>query len=318
MGYLYAAYSNDGICWTANQTAIRYGGPSAPCIGVFANSVPVETVTALDDGSNIQLIGMEGDIVLLSDESQMDDTQTSIGFASPLYPSIVNLYGGTSHIANNGVYAPTGLTPPCCPMNHTYSWRFQSTNYFFNLQAAYDQASGDLYIGRAYTYPFDRGVIDPTTDPYQGDGWTPLFWQGEKGELFDSATGRTVKVSGCGQSKLALPNRIQLYKMHIGSLANFAALGNQSTAWTFLADLGNASGYTNAFTWPSSTPLTYWQTNAGRDYASVSFQRDGQGNLIRNADGSAKFFAGDTVMLSKSNGQCLVTGLERESLLAVP
>jgi hypothetical protein len=105
--------------------------------------------------------------------------------------------------------------------------------------------------------------------------------------------------------------------MHIGSLSNFAMVGYSSSQWTFLEDLGNASGYTNAIS-VSYTPLGYNQTNAGRDYASVSFIRDGQGNLIRFEDGSAKLLAGDTFELSKSNGPCQVTGLERETLLTVP
>jgi hypothetical protein len=107
--------------------------------------------------------------------------------------------------------------------------------------------------------------------------------------------------------------------MHIGALTvtSFSALSNINNHWTFLADLGNASGYSNSITGASTTPLTYGQSNAARDYEAVSLLRDGQGNVVRD-NGVARYFAGDTFELSKSNGPCRVTGLERETVLAVP
>lgn len=320
MGYLYVGYSNDGICWTAKQLASDLAGPTAPCIGAF-NTVPSEAVTAFDDGSgDVKLIIMKGDIEFLADADHMYDTHAVIAYAPPTSPSSIYFYE-SSGVSNTGIYSPTGLYPPCCfdPDHSSYSDRFTSYSYLMNTHAAYDPSTGDLYMGRAYAYPFDRGAKS-AGDPLQGDGWVPQYWQGAEGYLFDSSLGRSVQVSGCHQGKLVLPNRIQLYRMHIGPLSNFAAVGNTSYPWILLTDLGNASGYsyTNSVSSGSTTPLTYWQTNAGRDYAAVSFLRDGQGNLVRKADGTATYFAGDTFELSKSSGPCQVTGLERETIFQVP
>lgn len=308
-GYLQVAFSNDGICWTTPQLATRLGGPMSQCLGI-SNSVPVEQVTAIDDGYEIQLIGVDGGISYLTNHENMDDTAV-IGYSLVANPSNVNLYDA-SKVVNTGVYSPYTLYPT---WYNSYSNRFQPYLYFMNLQAAYDPSTGDLYMGRAYPYPFDRG---PASEYDNNNPWlVPQGGQGEATMMTDSSTGRLVQVGGCNLSPATLPNRIQLYKMHIGSITNFAALGNASYQWTLIADLGNASGYSNAITPASTTPLTYLQTNAGRDYGAVSFLRDGQGNLIRD-NGVASFFGSDTFELSKSSGPCLVTGLERQTVLTVP
>jgi hypothetical protein len=311
LGYMYVAFSNDGICWTANQLATRLGGPFAACIGA-SNTVPVEAVTAFDDGIGVKLIGMEGDILLLSDGQNMDQTQTYIGGASYLNPSNVGLYSAPM-VVNSGIYSPVGVFEPYPYYLYSYAWRYEPYLYFMNMQGAYDPATGDLYVGRAYPYPFDRGQTNGSDYLYFA---TPKWWQTQDVFMTDPATGRSVLVGGCKVSPGTLPNRIQLYKMHIGSMSNFGALGVAGNYWTLLSDLGNASGYLNDFA--AMTPLTYGQANAGRDYASVSFLRNGQGNLVRGDDGNATVFAGDTFELSKSNGPCQVTGLERETALQVP
>ena len=311
-GYMYVAFSNDGICWTSSQLATRLGGPFAPCIGA-SNTVPIEAMTAFDTGSQIAMIGVEGDIIDLSNRDNMSQTMTAIGSASYASPGYISLYD-QSMVVNTGVLLPTNLFLG----RYSYEERFEPYAYFFNLQGAYDASSGDLYLARAYAYPFDRGSKDSSDNP-QSPNIVPQGWQGEAVMMFDPATGRTVKVGGCNPSPWTLPNRIQLYKMHIGSLSCcFAMLGTFNSHWTFVADIGNASGYSNWVTGATTTPLAWsGQTNSGRDYASVSFIRDGEGNLMRD-NGIASFLAGDTVELSKSNGPCQVTGLERETLLAVP
>jgi hypothetical protein len=118
---------------------------------------------------------------------------------------------------------------------------------------------------------------------------------------------------------VTLPNRSQIYKMHLGSLANM----NQVTTgtWTLLADIGNATGYTNQangfFGCCQQTPLAPSQSNAGRDWGAISFLRDGAGNLTLSGT-SVPYLAADTFKLSKSQGPCYVTGLETETYRLLP
>jgi hypothetical protein len=309
-GYLQVVFSNDGICWTTPQWVTRLGGPMSTCLGM-SNTVPVEWITAFDDGTDIKLIGVEGSIAYLLDYQHMDDTAV-IGYSPATSPSNLYLYE-SSAVVNTGVSSPYTLVPS---WYYSYTNRFQPYNYFMNVQAAFDPSTGDLYLGRAYPYPFDRG---PASDMDRESELVPEGGQAAAVMMYDSATGRTVQVGGCNYAPATLPNRIQLYKMHIGSMSNFGALASSGSSWALLADLGNASGYSNIVsgTYVSTTPLTYTQTNAGRDYGSATFIRDGHGNLVRES-GVASYFGGDTFELSKSNGPCRVTGLERETLLTVP
>jgi hypothetical protein len=164
--------------------------------------------------------------------------------------------------------------------------------------------------GRGYPYPFAR-----YWDEF-GEN-TPAYSQTVKTELV-GPHGPSPVVE-CAPAPATFPNRIQIYRMNIGSLDFITNITNPNLSWTRVLDSGGPLGY--AFnSWPggppqsSQTPLVAGQTNDGRDWASVSFLRDRSGNLIRSGN-TGYFFAGDNFKLSKgSNAPCRITGTETNTL----
>jgi hypothetical protein len=109
IGFLYVSFSNNGTCWTPLRQATRAGGPSLPCLPGAANTVPVETVSAIDSGMQIYLMGIEGDTTPLLDPAQMNRTQTYIGTATYTNPDVLNLIG-SAEVSANGIVSPSGVT----------------------------------------------------------------------------------------------------------------------------------------------------------------------------------------------------------------
>jgi hypothetical protein len=294
-GFLYYAFSDDGICWTPHRPATRTGGPSFPCSSL-TNSVPIEQVTAIDAGDRIWLVGAEGDIQnQLIYAQNMNRTMTSLGWVSVSDPGSINLHT-TPELTNSGVYLPS--TGP----SSVHPDRYKPYAYFFNLQMAWDSTTGYLYIGRAYPYPFDRGFWDLSDAPY--DANTPTYYE---------------VANGCAGPPGTFPNRVQIYKMYLGSLANMGLI--TTGTWTLVNDTGGPLGY--AFnTWPggpgTQTPLVTNQTSVGRDHGAVSFLRNGAGNLVRSGT-TAYWFGADTFKLAKGgNVPCRVTGNERVITRTLP
>jgi hypothetical protein len=312
-GFLYYAYSDDGICWTTPRAATRTGGPSFACHSI-TNSVPILQMAALDKGTtsanSLVLVGMEGNLAELVPGDQyaraeaMARTQTILGTASRLNPGHVSVVG---ELSNGGMFLPRG--GPVIP-GDTWPDRYEPYAYHTNMQIAFDPPSGNFYIGRGYPYPYGRYW------DFFGDN-TPTNSQKVKTELM-GPHGLSPVVE-CAGSPATFPNRIQVYRMNIGSLDFVSNITNPSLNWTKVLDSGGALGY--AFnSWPggpvqsAQTPLVTGQTNDGRDWASVSFLRDRSGNLIRSGT-TGYFFAGDTFKLSKgSNAPCRITGLETNTL----
>jgi hypothetical protein len=331
-GFLAISFSDDGICWTPPRIAHRGGGPSFPCLPGETNTIPIEQITAIDSGGDlIWLVGVEGNIDELAPPMEevdgcetcytyrrlqnMERTQTYLGVALPANPGTIYLNQPYPELTKHGIYLPhTG------PYNTTHGSRYQPYPYFINLQVAYDATSGDFYIGRGYPYPYDRGSAvgvgwtDPPNYPNtpHASQLTSVFLNGPFGSTM---------VEGCRGAPYTLPNRIQVYKMHIGPLSNIGQITNPNSQWTLVTDLGGPLGY--AFHWwpyggTNGTPLVYGQTNAGRDYGAVSFIRDGAGNLVRYGT-TAYAFAGDTFMSVKGGAErCKVTGTERITAFTLP
>ncbi|HEV7240924.1 MAG TPA: hypothetical protein VGQ36_16920 [Thermoanaerobaculia bacterium] len=312
-GFMYYAFSDDGICWTTPRAGTRSGGPSFSCHPI-TNSVPILQMAALDRGTTLTntltLVGMEGNLAELVPGDQylraaaMDRTQTILGHASRLNPGSVSVDG---ELSDRGIFQPRG--GPVIP-GDTWPDRYEPYAYFTNFQIAYDAPSGNFYIGRGYPYPYARYW------DYYGST-TPTFSQTNKTELV-GPHGPSPVVE-CAGAPATFPNRIQIYRMNIGSLDNVTNITNPSLSWTKVLDSGGPFGF--AFnTWPggppptAQTPLVAGMTNEGRDWASVSFLRDRTGNLIRSGS-TGYFFAGDTFKLSKgSNAPCRITGTETNTL----
>lgn len=330
-GFLYISFSDDGICWTPPRAAHRNGGPSFPCLPGETSIIPVEQISAIDAGGDlIFLVGVEGNINELAppvDEtsgcdtcytyrrySNMARTLTFLGVAYPWAPGNVFL-SYPPELTASGMFLPqTG------PFNNNHGDRYRPYAYFMNLQVAYDATRGDLYIGRGYPYPYDRGSAEAVgwyDPPYSNN--TPRSNQTSFVYL-NGPYGSTL-VEGCYAAPYTPPNRIQIYKMHIGAITNIGQITNPYSPWTLILDSGGSLGY--AFNWwqggpVTQTPIFSPQMDGGRDYGAVSFIRDGAGNLVRYGT-TAYALLGDTFMSQKGGSTpCRVTGTERITAITLP
>lgn len=318
-GFLYVAFSNDGVCWTEGREVHRAGGPSFPCYPGHVNTVPIEQMQAIDGGDRLWLIGVEGDINALVPPADatfnrwnaMNRTQTYIGWASYTNPDVVNLIS-TPELTANGMFRPvTG------PANPSHPDRYSPYNYFMNLAIGFDAASGYFYIGRGYPYAYDRGskalagtgVYDPPST-YN----VPTAAQEQDVQLYGPNGWSSVE--GCLGAPYTLPNRIQIYRMYIGSLANMAQLATGT--WQLVADMGGQYGFSFKSGWGNTLRVT-GQSNVGHDFGAVSFIRDRNGNLVRDGYGYVQIFGAHTFKQVKSwSSPCRITGFEREVLLTIP
>jgi hypothetical protein len=302
LGFATVQYSSDGVHWY-DETPLRHpGGPSAVCAPELGSDlVQVEALDAVDDGQGtIWLIGQDGDVAMLSNELNMDQTHAAWGTSSYASTTQVAINQWTCDITNAGIFVPT-LPGSWATRNKTYA-------YFMNMAMAWDAPNGDLYWSRGYPYPFDRrpdyGATVPSPEyTVERNALNPVWWISQL-------------VEGCAGSPVIYPNRHQIYKMHLGSLSNFSLL--HTGTWTLVADRGNYAGYQQSAVPPyGPASLTPGQTAGTRDAGAASFLRDQSGNLVRTG-GSAYVFGASTLMETLSVGPCRVTGNERIVAEAVP
>jgi len=297
-GFAMVQYSADGRNWYSSMPLHHAGGPSAPCAPELgSNLVQVEALDAVDDGQGtIRLIGMEGNVSTLLDPNNMDQTFASWGTSGYATSSDVTIDASLSPVTNSGIFSPT---PPGAGS------RFRTYSYFFNMAMAWDPVNGDLYWTRGYPYPFDRhfelGSLVPSPSV------TTQQW------VMNSYWGGTQLVDGCAGSPATYPNRYQIYRMHLGTLSNFAQL--HTGTWTLLADRGFSNGYLQDAVEPRAAQLVPGQTHGTRDEGAASFLRDGQGNLVPTT-GIGTVFGASTLMSqlsarSNTDGPCHVLGDER-------
>ncbi len=129
-----------------------------------------------------------------------------------------------------------------------------SHRYFINLATAFEPSTGTFWISRAYPYPYDAlGSADfPCNSACLRGVWTP-------------------------------PNRVQVFSMNIGSLANSPLLLYGS--WTLVKDLGASSGYSIPERGCSGggacvpMPIIAPQESIGMVVESVNFRRNADGGL---------------------------------------
>lgn len=304
-GFVHVSFSNDGVCWTDSRVVHRPGGPTFPCFPGQTEIVPVEQFQAIDGGDRMWLVGVEGNIDELVPPpdatyrhwTAMDRTQTAMGWASYYDPTTIYLVEPIELTAN-GMFLPvTG------PWNYSQMTRYAPYAYFINLAIGFDAQSGYFYIGRAYPYPYDRGSM---TLAGTGISDPPTFYNVPTWEQDES----------CLPAPYTLPNRIQIYRMYIGSLFNISQLGTGT--WEFIGDYGGFQGYGFKTGWSGPTYLVYNQNNIGHDFGAISFLRDRNGNLVRDSAGYVQVFGAHTLREVKSIGPCVTTGFEREVLFRVP
>lgn len=294
--FLMVAFSNDGINWTPPKYAdYPTGTPQHDCGTDSFWAISVEAAGAVYDGSSkIYVVAVEGNVEMLVQRNLMSSTQTYVGSADRSDPRRITIIG---QLTNNGMFNPK-------PSGQTND-RFESYQYFLNLGVAYDEPTGTLYIGRSYPYPYDRGWNGNSNDGPAGD----------PNSIWRDITSCGTQLSTCGSGRAMLTNRIQVYKMHIGSLSNIGSIttSNYYAGWQLVTDTGRQSGYMNTLlnSWTCQvTPLIAGQANNGHDYASTSFGRDGRGRLL-SVGNQGWLLAGDSFKLSRSQGACVTTGDEK-------
>jgi hypothetical protein len=254
-GFFYLAFSNTGTSWVGPRKASYTGMPYFPCAGTTA--IPVENVGAVYDYSSGMLwyVGVEGNIAELGDATQMDDTLTTLGWVSSTSPTSVNIVG---MVSNSGLFQPIMAGAGSNTDYKAYA-------YFINLGFTY--YNGYVYLGRAYPYPFTR---------LAGSELTPC------GDPNDS----------CLEAPYTLPNRLQLYRMYVGSMAN---IGNITTGtWSLRFDAGHGNGLWNSLDGSCDpTPLVSGQENWSTDYGYFSFYKNPDGTWYK-ASGTGYILSGDT------------------------
>ena len=315
-GFIYLSFSNNGFCWTPPRQAVRPGGPAFSCAGI-TNSVPVEAMSAIDAGSTIYLVGVDGDIVnqlappvtVLDPDgnprryNNMNRTKSALGTASPNDPAAISVLG---EITANGMFVPT-----YGPSNPSNPQRYKSYTYLIDMDIAWDPTTGNFYVGRAYPYAYDRGSLGTNDPPTTNNSPlnAQLVWTTLNGPQGPSP------VEGCADSPGPFPNRIQIYRMNIVSLANIMQL--TTGTWTLLADVGGSEGYRFDTSPSTQTPLQQDMTNIGLDLGAVSFLRNRRGELVRYGQ-TSYYFAAELFKKKKSVGPCQIMGTEREWLRVVP
>jgi hypothetical protein len=318
-GFVYYSLSNNGYCWTVPRAAVRPGGPTFNCQSVLTNSVPVEAMSAVDNGSTIYLLGLDGDItnqlappVTIIDPNgqprrynNMNTTKTALGSASVNDPGLITVLGS---VTANGMFLPK--YGPANPANPD---RYKAHAYFIDMDAAWDPTTGNFYVSRAYPYPYDRGSLVPNgvNDPPAANN-SPLRSQ-LSGYSLTGPQGPS-PVESCIDSPGTLPNRLQIYRMNIGSLANIMQL--TTGTWTLVSDVGGSQGY-QFDSVMGATPLLTGMTNISLDLGAAPFLRNKRGELVRYGT-TSYYFAADIFKLKKSVGPCRITGTEKEHLRIVP
>jgi hypothetical protein len=306
MGFAYVCYSTDGVCWTTPQPMRHTGGPSATCAPALGSDlVQVETLDAIDGGDTIYLMGIDGNTATLAQPGNMSGTGTTWGHASRFSPD--TLVVEQSHIVSPyGMLNPLALQSTCDPD------KYRPYAYFMNLAIAYDDVNGDLYVSRAYPWPYNRhGAVG---DPCRSGQTTPGTDQMTGASLWNMYLGQYQQVQGVDGPPGTFPNRVQIYKLHIGSLANFGMV--TSAIWTLVADYGNAVGYElGSFNQPL---VDAQQTNMGHDYDAASFLRNGAGFLQLYDDGAPHIFGSTGNRTNLSVGVPYTTGNERTYFLTFP
>jgi hypothetical protein len=307
-GFAMVSYSMDGVCWTTPQPMRHAGGPSASCAPALGNSlVQIETYDAIDGGDTIYFIGIDGNVPNLLQPANMPTTDAVWGHAPTSAPYVLTLEQFYK-VHSVGILTPAAASNYCDPD------RFRPYAYFINVAIAWDEVHGDLYVSRAYPWPFDRHW--GSNDPCRGGPVTPSADQTQFASLFNVYLNKYQEVQGTPAEPGQFPNRIQIYKMHIGTLTNFGWVTNINNPWVLVADYGNSVGYVYGYTnQPLADPN---QINAGRDYDAASFVRDGAGRLQIGDDGAPHVLGSTGSRTSLSVGLCYTTGNERTYFLTFP
>lgn len=305
-GFAMVSFSNDGICWTMTVPLNHAGGPSVPCASSLGpDLVQVETFDVIDGGNYLYFVGIEGDVASLVNPANMNRTFTSWGYTTPGASRYLTI-PANPELSAAGVVSPEGI--------QTLNDRFKTYSYFINVAMAWDAASGYLFLTRAYPYPFDRQPDGSASTPSDDQIYPTVRYPNPF--LGVDSNGNAVEqlVEGCPGPPATFPNRVQIYKMYLGSLSNFHLV--TTGTWTLVSDIGNNVGYSYDVYW-NNIPIQSPQTSVGRDYGAASFLRTGTGAL-QLVNGTAYMFAAQQFLSPLSVGPCRQTGAERSYLTVVP
>lgn len=305
-GFLSIGFSHDGTSWVGPYQAVRVGGPSFPCWPTHINTVPIEAVSAVFDGSfTVYLMGLEGNGALLVNRTNMDRTLTIVGWTDVNSLGLVQVFPGASEVS------PLGVVKHDVFPGYGYGNRFTSYAYFINMQMAWDEASGYLYVSRAYPYGFDRGSTGEAPSGFVIPHSSVVY----NTVLYNPFLQRNQRVDGCDASPAAGPTRVQVYKMYLGTLSNFG--GTTTGTWSLVTDAGTHRGYKMPLS-PTDTQQTTHpgmlsgMADVGRDLGSGSFVTDGYGNLKRYG-ALSYWLGGSDIRHARTIGPatCRLTGDER-------
>lgn len=194
-GVLAVAYCNDPLNWVGPYDV---GNPNCN----FNQALHTEQGGAMYYNGCIYLMLFEGKISAYYDEFLDGTTMTRLYYATPANPENVTVLQNGNYLTANGIYAPG-------------AGGYENTKALISVTMAFDPTSGNMYMGRTYTYPVNYSGYGDEIPCYTG------------GICFSGLLSRTI--------------RAQLYSMNLGSPPSMMGLWTGS--WTLMGDWGASHGY---------------------------------------------------------------------------
>ena len=267
-GWACLSYSNGNNVWT--QPIFATNDPSVtprPCVspGNSTFDVLAELVSGFRDGPNLHFGVMNGDNPTIIADGYNETTRTH----TYLYTASTSK---PWYFAPQGEFTNNGVTTP----NTGGRWVY---NYGINLDFTFDPVEYAIYWSRTYPYPFDI------------DGSIPCDNQ------------------GCPSGVSQNPNRAQVYKIDLvpGETQSQHLARFFKGPWVLLLDTGSSKGYpTTSGSVCASTALTspFQYPLMGIDLNSVTFVKDEDGVIWRDAGGKRTMLFGGAAVKDRTNGEC--------------
>ena len=267
--------------WTPPIFANRVLGAAAnPCDaahlgdGRSSGIIPAELVSGFREGTDLFFGVMEGDGEKIDAALETERTITYLFKATTAKPWYFEVQDGQ---AAGGEFTEAGMnTPNTGATAGNPRWVH---NFGVNLDFTLDPVESAVYWSRAYPYPFDL------------DGGIPCRGQ------------------GCPTGIGLNPNRVQIYRM---PLVPGKPFGEQletffAGPWELVADVGAPKGY------PSTAGGACGDTELideiqdglpGVDVNSVTFVKDADGLIARDAEGRRAVLLGGAAVKDRMNGEC--------------
>lgn len=234
-------FSDDASGWTWTAPVNVVTSAFSPARGQLCGTaggpdINLEAIGGFLLNDQLHLFGPEGDTGLLVPAISTPRTYTYHFTAAQTSPDI---------LVQRGELTPNGLQKFAGSGDDYY-------NFFINMDASYDLATGSFYATALYPYPYD---IDDSLTPCRV-GSSPIV------------------SNVCPDSPATFPNRAQVIRMDIDGDFSRLYVGT-SRSFELVADFGERSGWADTFTgsctYRNLTACYDTRWNTGLDFDSLDF-----------------------------------------------